>query len=32
MIYKKVFDGKRNRNYWSDDGGLTWYWVGSRKP
>lgn len=29
--FKIVFDGKRNRRYWTDN-GIDWYWVGSRTP
>lgn len=32
IIYKTVRINNRNLKYWSDDEGLSWYWVGSRKP
>lgn len=31
IIWKTV-TGKSSRRYWSDDGGLSWYWIGSRRP
>ena len=32
IIFKKVKINGRNLEYWSDDNGLSWYWVGSRQP
>lgn len=30
IIFKTVVVGGRNLKYWSDDQGLSWYWVGIR--
>ena len=32
IIYKTIRINNRNLQYWSDDGGVSWYWIGSRKP
>ena len=32
IIWKTNKINNRNLRYWSDDGGLSWYWIGSRKP
>ena len=32
IIWKTTKINNRNLRYWSDDGGLSWYWIGSRKP
>lgn len=32
IIYKLVKINNRNLRYWSEDGGVSWYWIGSRKP
>ena len=32
VTWKTVKINNRNMRYWSDDGGLSWYWIGMRKP
>ena len=30
VITKNVHISGKNSTYWSDDGGLSWYWIGAR--
>lgn len=32
IIYKTVIISGKRWQYWSDDNGLSWYWIGSRNP
>jgi len=32
IIWKTAKINGRNLKYWSDDAGLSWYWIGARKP